>query len=272
MNPSAPTNRKRAISETAQVGPSPDDTKRLRRLSLKGLWVNNDEQKSIEDLVNENVCLKALLAQFIRFVDDKGLVTEVSANLRALVLSRLGPKSLAKSLQRKMATLASPLYNKSYNYRKTGVTNDDLAGLMVVFLKPIQSISQMEHEDALEEAYKLAFQAKSWWFNMESTSYLPDGCTEHDTELDELITDLIDRRKEAGHTWAWKAELERLEAEAKDRADMGTEKWLVKSRQALKALVEEFCADREDTAAAGTTVAVMASGLSDLDSSSESDF
>ncbi|KAK0662105.1 hypothetical protein QBC41DRAFT_183319, partial [Cercophora samala] len=112
-----------------------------------------------------------------------------------------------------------------YNHRKTGVTNDDLARAMSDFIEPVRKVAQLDHPDALEEAYNLAFEIKVWWFNEESTSYEPDGISDWDPDLDALITDLIHKRKEAGHCWGWKAELERLDAEAKSREEMGTERW-----------------------------------------------
>lgn len=63
----------------------------------------------------------------------------------------------------------------------------------------------------------LALELWAWWFNEASVCHDFYGSADRDVQLDELITDLIGKRKEAGHRWAWKAELDRLEEEAKMR-------------------------------------------------------
>lgn len=116
----------------------------------------------MKDLMEENALLKAQLAQVIDFVDQQFVAANASSSLQDLFVSRLGPRTLAESLLKSMATVASPLYTKAFWPKKTEITNDDLCVATSKLIEPIRKIADINHADSLKQAHRLVFELRAW--------------------------------------------------------------------------------------------------------------
>jgi len=146
-----------------------------------------------------------------------------------------GAKALAKSIRANMDRVHAPLEEQSWNYRKTGVADDDLSQAMEPFIYSIQDLAEVDNESSLEEAYELMFHLKRLSFGGGGG----EGERHSDEPADELLAELIAKRVAAAHVWKWTEDSEDLEREAKDRSGYMLGPWFPKTREALKALPEQ---------------------------------
>ncbi|KAK0716595.1 hypothetical protein B0T21DRAFT_415311 [Apiosordaria backusii] len=198
----------------AHKRPHSDDDITLEQVKrLKGIWKTDEKPTTL-----------------------KGIANDLPASLKPLLIARLGPQSLAQSLKKKMTTIGRALHDECYDWKKTGTNNNTIASAMVRFIKPIREISEIDHPDALGEAYKLVFVAKNLWYNSDG-GYDEDTQYE-DKQIDQLLLEIINKKREAGHRWKWADDVKDLDAQAEDRAAHGIEPWYAESRKALKELVD----------------------------------
>lgn len=144
-----------------------------------------------------------------------------------------GVKALAKAIRAEMSSVHDPLEEEACDYRKTGVTSDDMSNAMVPFISDIRELAEVDDEESLDEAYELMFCLKSLSYDSEGSGY---GVRRSDEPADQFLAELIAKRVAAGHVWKWTEDLEDLVHEAEDRARYGVEPWFLKTQEALKAL------------------------------------
>ncbi|KAK3994433.1 hypothetical protein QBC44DRAFT_391697 [Cladorrhinum sp. PSN332] len=125
----------------------------------------------------------------------------------------IDPKALAQSLKENINHATEGLIEKSWNYRKTGVTGDDIADAAASFLPSIQEIAGINHPDDLETVYDLVIFVKD--VSAESVNSLGGR-------------DTMDARLNS--------ELKYLEAQAQGLGEYGVEPWYEESRKLLAEL------------------------------------
>jgi hypothetical protein len=68
----------------------------------------------------------------------------------------VGLDAYANSLRSKMATIYRPMADKTDNFKRTGVTSDDISSKVVPFLKAVKTIRDVQDQPkSLAVAYRL---------------------------------------------------------------------------------------------------------------------
>ncbi|KAK0662106.1 hypothetical protein QBC41DRAFT_307160 [Cercophora samala] len=237
MDTNATLLRHGAMQASLKKRPADEDVNPDQVKRLKGIWKTDDKPTTLESALDELEFVKAQLASVLDFVNESGKASDLPPSLKPLLIARLGPQSLANSLKKKIRALGERLQDEVDRWKETGTTNNTIATAMIQFIKPIREISEIDHPDALAEAYGLVFIVKDWWYVMDGRRY-DEGTDYEDNQMDQLLLGIVEKRKEAGHRWEWAADLEDLDGEAKRLAEYGIEPWYAESRKALRELVD----------------------------------
>lgn len=133
---------------------------------------------------------------------------------------------LAKAIRKNMKKAHSRLVDKidSYgvNFKRGAVTSDDFSDAMCPFLDATEELLRKKGDELtkLRLAYDLVIELK------DLSQYDVDMCVSYDDRssdepADELLRDIIRRRKEAGDTCDWGGDLVSLDTEGKLNGQQG---------------------------------------------------
>ncbi|KAK4221898.1 hypothetical protein QBC38DRAFT_549660 [Podospora fimiseda] len=208
----------------------PDDFKRTKHTDI---W-DDKHFSTVDDALAEIELLKSHLDIAIRFINKKNLTSSVPDPLKPVCLSRLGSKTLYRSLRDNIDDVAERLTDKT-TYLDCKLTGDDLSVAMAEFLPAIRDIAECPDSEALETAYRVLWYAKEQSYDEDGTG---NGERPSDELFDEFLKELIERRREKGEVWDWERDLKELEEEREGRRGVGIERWFERSLEALRGLVE----------------------------------
>ena len=150
-----------------------------------------------------------------------------------------GLSMLAAAIRKNMENVSFRLDDKmeSAGFKRGAVTSDDFSDAMLPFVAVIKDLLEKNGDELtkLRLGYDLLFKLKECSQN-DLNVYVCYGDRSSDEPADELLSDVIRRRKDAGDTWDLGKDLKELEREAKYNKDHGVEPWFPKSIEALSAL------------------------------------
>ncbi|KAK0716592.1 hypothetical protein B0T21DRAFT_415308 [Apiosordaria backusii] len=179
---------------------------------LDGIWDGHDKPATLEEALEDLEFVKSQLDTVLDFVHQKGLTN-----------------AKQKPPEREIGIVVSRLL------RNDSTTNDDLDNAMFKFLGPIRDLSNINHKDALEEAFKVVLVTRNWSHVRQFKT--TNRHERHDRQFDELLKGLIDRRSRTGREWDMKQEYTELVAEAEYLEGKGIQGWFEQSRKALETLL-----------------------------------
>ncbi|KAK3690387.1 hypothetical protein B0T22DRAFT_463500 [Podospora appendiculata] len=202
---------------------------------LKRIW-DDETPQSWEEALAEIAFLKRQLSDVLEFIDTRCVQISAPPAINNLLNSRArGATALAQTISKKMSEAYEPIYDQTFDSRRTGVTSDDLSRAMARFIPQIEELARLDDDDALGLAYHLVFQVKN-----NSYGDTPgDGECDRpsDKPADALLAHVIRQRVEAGQVWNWAKDLGDLSSEAKSLEEYGIDEWFPESRRALRELV-----------------------------------
>jgi len=153
-----------------------------------------------------------------------------------------GLSVLATVIQKGMNTAYSRL-NANYsaaNYKRGSYSSDDFSKAMLPYLRMIKELLKIDDDELtkLRLSYDILFELKEKSqgpFGVEDAAEADER--DSDEPADELLSNVIQSRKEAGDMWDWKGDLKGLQDEAKSNDSFGIEPWFPKSIAALSAII-----------------------------------
>ncbi|KAK4205272.1 hypothetical protein QBC40DRAFT_249278 [Triangularia verruculosa] len=189
----------------------PTENQRLRQI-----WESNSvKSTTLTDALEEIAFLKSKLGETMDFVQQLNKSIDAPSELRPLFLSRWG-------------------------YVKTRLPNPpEAAWIMAQFLRPIEEISEIEEEDALESAYSAMLELICFGADMFAT-YHYDYFRKYEEQMDAMLVDIIGKREKSGHVWEWDEDLMRMESSdseinmLRDKLGAPMAPWFPRSQKALK--------------------------------------
>ncbi|KAI1336220.1 hypothetical protein F5Y15DRAFT_215772 [Xylariaceae sp. FL0016] len=195
-----------------------------------------ETSQALEKALEKNELLKGQLATALKFIEDSHITLEAPPSVQKLLDAQPGAsKALARTIETRMRDIHEDLQEKLYDWKKTGVHNDDFSREMVPFIWEIQRLSNMDGIEGLKLAYRSILKLKDYSCDCFD---LGDGCSwgdrPSDEDADAALADIIERRLQAKDTWDFASDLKDLDEQAKDRASYGIELWFESSRAALK--------------------------------------
>jgi hypothetical protein len=233
-----PATRKRVLSEVENAAASG---------GAKGGAKKQRHETDVEVLTQENAELKSRLAEAYAFILKKNLVHGILSSPHILDLGLLiltdAPKGIladmlaqpdgvgldayADSLCNKMADIYGPMAEDTDNFRKTGVTSDDLSSEVVPFLRAVKTIRDAKDQPrSLAVAYKLITNLQSYSYSAPEASY---GSRPSDALSDTMLLEVAKERRQKGEVWDYVGDLEDIERTSTMLKEYGIETYFPKA-------------------------------------------
>jgi hypothetical protein len=149
----------------------------------------------------------------------------------------VGLDTYANSLCSKMATIYRPMADKTENFKRTGVTSDDISSKVVPFLKAVKTIRDVQDQPkSLAVAYRLIMNLQSYSYGAPEASY---GDRPSDTLSDTMLVEVAEERRQKGEVWDYAGDLEDIERTSSMLNEYGISTYFPKAISLFKRWKEE---------------------------------
>lgn len=119
-----------------------------------------------------------------------------------------GPHMTARAIYKDMTATSQGIENSIGNYKKSGLSSDDMSAAMHKYIDRIYALSKIDHPDSLKLAYELIPRLIELSYNDNPCSQWAERPS--DTSADQLLYVLATKRRENGEKWDYKETLEDL--------------------------------------------------------------
>lgn len=226
--------RKRNLPSEAERAVPPPSTKKTKLPMAAEMPPPTTLEEAIK-IIDMFKAEQASLAEHISKTDRN--ILNAPPNIKALIQQgQEGFSILATAIGKNMATATRDLED---DFQCGVATSDDLSKVVFPFIAMIRELVDGENGDELTKVragYSLLTDLKCFSAGELDEDGGGQGDRPPDKPADDLFSEVIRRRKEAGDTWDWWNDLEDLKWEAKQHASYGIEPWFPKSTEALSAI------------------------------------
>ncbi|KAM7196331.1 hypothetical protein V8F33_006240 [Rhypophila sp. PSN 637] len=222
--PTMPQHKRNLPSEAERAVPPPSTKKAKLPLLAAGM----PPPTTLEEAIKIIDMLKAEQAALVKHLAKTDTdILNASSDIKALM--RQGEEGVSHELEEQM---------EAAGFKRGAVTSDDFSKAMFPYIAEIRNLIDGDNGDELTRlraGYELLFSLKDC-SQGDLDQYVCYDDRPSDTPADELLSDVIRRRKAAGDIWEWERDLESFKQEAESNEGYGIEPWFPKSIEALSAL------------------------------------
>ncbi|KAM7221558.1 hypothetical protein V8F06_003130 [Rhypophila decipiens] len=229
---------KRNLPSEAERAVPPPSTKKAKLPLAAGMPPPTTLEEAIKIIDMFKAEQAALVKHMAKTEPD---ILNAPSNIKALMQQgEEGVSVVVTAIRRNMEREAHKLEERmeAADFKRGAVTSDDFNEAMFPYIAEISTLIDGNNGDELTRlraGYELLFSLKDC-SQADLDQYVCYDDRPSDAPADELLSDVIRRRKAAGDIWQWEKDLESLKQEAKSNEGYGVEPWFPESIEALSAL------------------------------------